>query len=124
MSRTSNRSICLQDFLLKFCMHFSCLAYMPHTSNHIQLTVQIMKLLIIHFSLLYCHCLLLSPKCHPQHSVVIKFLQSVFFRKQQRPSFTPEQYELQGAINIIYRHYKPGKGEACFEILYMRVSSI
>jgi hypothetical protein len=67
----------------------SLVLHVPHAPNNIQRRVQIMKLLIIHFSLFSRHCFLLRPKCHSQHPVVIKFPQSVYFRKQQRPSFTP-----------------------------------
>jgi hypothetical protein len=70
--------------------------YMPHPANSpwyyhphkCRWGVQIIKLLIMKFSLCPCYFVLLRPKYSPQHPI-LKHLQPTFLPQCQRKSFSP-----------------------------------
>jgi hypothetical protein len=82
--------------------------YMPFPSNssrfyhpqNIGWGVQVMKLLIIKFSLLPCYLVPLRPKYYPQRSI-LKHPQPTFLPQCQRPTFTPTQNKCQFIVLYI-----------------------
>jgi hypothetical protein len=81
--------------------------YMPRPShssrvyhpNNIGWAVQIIKLLIMYFSLLPCHLVPPRPKYSPQHPI-LKQPQSTFLPQCARPSFTPIQNNRQNYSSV------------------------
>jgi len=81
--------------------------YMAHPSrsssyyhpNNIWWAVQIIKLLIMYFSLLPCYLIPLRPKYSPKHPV-FTHPQSTCLSQCKRPSFTPIQNNRQNYISV------------------------
>jgi len=71
--------------------------YHPHTIGR---GVQIIKLLIMYFSLLPCHLVPRRPEYSPQHPI-LKHPQPTFFPQCERPSFTPIQNMLALYLHLL-----------------------
>ena len=97
----------------KSCIHCSSphMCYMPRPShswfNHpksIGWGVQIIKILILQFSLLPCYLVPLRPKYSPRHPI-LKHSQPTFFPQCEWPSFTPIKNNRQNYSSVYLNLY-------------------